>query len=77
MDNLIKEFNNLSVTDIKNKVEDTYDIDELNELVGKLSLSNKFNIEEKKAILYWVFCQTDTINKALYEKEKLHICSVH
>ena len=73
MDDLVNKIDNLTLSDIANKIHGTDDIDELNCLVENLHISTKFNQEEKCKIFYWVFCQSDTINRKLLEKEKLSV----
>lgn len=73
MDDLVNGIDNLRLSDIANKINDIDEIDELNSLVTNLTISTKFNQEEKHKIFYWVLCQSDTINKRLFEKEKLSV----
>ena len=76
MEDLVNKLDNLTLSNIKNKVKNIDEIEELNLLVENLKISN-FAINEKQQIFYWVLCQSDTINKNLFEKEKLQIGYVH
>ena len=76
MEDLVNKLDNLTLLNIKNKVKNIDEIEELNLLVENLKISN-FAINEKQQIFYWVLCQSDTINKNLFEKEKLQIGYVH
>mgnify|MGYP001229280824 CR=1 FL=1 len=72
MEDLVNKLDNLTLSYIENKVQSIDEIEELNLLVEKLKIST-FTINEKQQIFYWVLCQSDTINKKLFEKEGLQI----
>lgn len=72
MEDLVNKLDNLTLSNIENKVHEIDEIEELNLLVENLKISN-FTVNEKQKILYWVLCQSDTINKRLFEKESLQI----
>ena len=76
MEDLVNKLDNLTLSNIKNKVQNIDEIEELNLLVENLKISN-FTINEKQQIFYWVLCQSDTINKKLFEKEQLQIGYAH
>ena len=67
---LIDNFQNMNISDIGKKITKSNDIDELNNLLNDLTLSEKIPVECKKIIYYWVGLQIDTINKKLIEKEQ-------
>ena len=73
MQNLVSKFNNLDLSEMKQKISKLDKIEELNLLFDNLKISNKFNIVEKHKIFYWILYQSETINKKLFEREKLNV----
>ena len=67
---LVNSFSNMNISDIDKKIKNTEDIDELDDLLNNLTISENVPKEYKKIICYWVGLQIDTINKKLFEKEQ-------
>ena len=67
---LINNFSKMTLSEINNKIKNTDDIDDLTELVNKLTISEEIPKECKNIIIYWAYNQYETINKNMFEKEK-------
>ena len=76
MDNLIEKVELMSIKEINTKIFNCTEIDQLDNLMKDLTISDKFSNSEKQNIIYWIFNQTETINRKLMEKEKLFTTTV-
>ena len=71
IDKLLTSFDKMSISSIKDKIRKEENIDNLTNMLSKVSLSDKIDNNYKNMIFYWVSLQVDSINRRVLEKETL------